>query len=36
LLTLVVVPVAYSLLDRKSDREVAAAHDAAVHEGSHP
>jgi HAE1 family hydrophobic/amphiphilic exporter-1 len=36
LLTLVVVPVAYSLLDRKSDREVAAAHEAAVHEGSHP
>src|SRR4029077_18579241 len=30
LLTLVVVPVAYSLLDRKSARELAAAHDMAA------
>jgi HAE1 family hydrophobic/amphiphilic exporter-1 len=37
LLTLVVVPVAYSLLDRKSDREVAVSADEdAAHEGSHP
>jgi len=35
LLTLVVVPVAYSLLDRKSDRDVvAAARQDAAHEGS--
>jgi len=36
LLTLVVVPVAYSLLDRKPDQEPAADHEAAIHEGSHP
>jgi HAE1 family hydrophobic/amphiphilic exporter-1 len=37
LLTLVVVPVAYSLLDRKSDQEVAeAGREGAAHEGSHP